>query len=105
MTATHPFDHDESRKSKKWEVNAEMGENRLLLKINCYFNPNDSASSSKRLLADNNLQVRPQKRSLQKKSSAGIAEEIEILELDNLESDVASSENVSGNNEYRTMPW
>lgn len=83
------FDYDPRDILKNWEVKAQMQENGLLLNVTQHFSPADSASPSKILLGWKAISDIPQKKCSWEIRSSGIKEEIEKIELDGFELEVA----------------
>lgn len=70
-----PFTYDAKKKSKKWEVTAEMREKELLLKIEQYFSPAEAFCSYQGVLYESALKDNPPKMRLRDKQDRSAAQD------------------------------
>lgn len=79
-TMMSPFNYDAGKRSKAWEVKAEMQKKRLLLYVDHHFTSADSAPCSNRVLGERPWKMFLKKRS-QKVKSGCVTERMELIEL------------------------
>lgn len=74
---------------KKWEVRAEMPEQRLLLIVNHLFNTPDRVSYSKTVPGENAMRAIQQEKRSQMVRPSGVTKETEVIDLHSLALEVA----------------
>lgn len=103
ITTMRHYNYDTMDKSNKSNVKAEMQEKHWFLKVDCHFNFAETASSSKSVLGENAMKAVRKKKCLRKARSTNLTEEIEVIELDDLESEMVPPNKAAKNDQYSTL--